>query len=58
MNADKLSHLQLTEVEKKSTKDILEKSEAYFVPTCNILCQTKTAWGCKKVLPSKVESLV
>ena len=43
-----LSHLQLTEVEKKSTKDILDKSEAYFVPTCNILCQTKTAWGCKK----------
>ena len=32
-----LLHLQLTNVEKKSTKDILNKLEAYFAPTCNIL---------------------
>ena len=32
-----LSHLQLTDIEKNSTKDILSKLEAYVVPTCNIL---------------------
>ena len=32
-----LSYLQLTDDEKKSTKDILNKLEAYFAPTRNIL---------------------
>ena len=32
-----LSRLQLTDDEKKSTKDILDKLEAYFAPTRNIL---------------------